>query len=908
MITRARRKHDAAWAQSWSHTRSSAPSDRWLLSVVDAGLAGVLCIAPMFFGGRHDLGRLVFVSLVAVTAVAWFLLQARSREAAWKPTLAHGVLLLAVGLVLFQIVPLPVEWINRLAPRNAELLSLWDAGGSRGASLGSWRTLSLTPHETTKAMAMLLAYSLLFIVVVQRIDDTADVLRLLRWIGGAAGLMACFGLFQYFASNGRFFWFYEHPFRDTNAFVGGSFVNRNHFANFLVLGVGALVACLVAATLQPAQRIAARRGAPPAANAGALVSGAALSIVLFAILLSLSRGGTLALLVSTAVIGAIYTHSRLFDAKYIYSFIALIVVVFGLLSLYGYDKVAQRMQTLSEGSIDAIDQGEGRRKIWAANVAAFRAGWLTGAGVGSHSMVYPVYLPESSPQEYSHAENGYLQIASETGIAGVALLGVGLACCGFWCATGLRLARSPTERVCLGACAAGLAASAVHSLVDFVWYIPACMSVTVILAACTLRLAQMSREASRNESRVYVLSRPQWLTRAAVVGATSLWMVWTFFGPGVASVYWDRYLRVSKAHGALSRQTLDQLIADRDVFSEGVARESTRTMLGHLERVVAWEPQFARAHLRLAAHLVNDFEQRQRDAANPMDVTQIRDAAMASRFASPADLRAWLHRAFGDHCELLYQALHHAHVGVALSPLQGEGYLTLADLCFLEGAQPSAVEDYLDQAIRVRPFDADVLFESGKRKLLAGDAQGALSHWTQCYRDPGPHQLRIIYLLAGRIPAAMFLATFEPDWQTLMPLWKRYRVLGQEQDLQDLVTYALDRTQQESADLKGVRAADRWRCQAVMFSDLGREDESLACLERAYAANPRQYEVRLALGQALLSSGQFSKAEPHLRWCLSRHPENKQLRGALVRVAKARLMEQDEQPDTPVSPASFLNR
>ena len=103
---------------------------------------------------------------------------------------------------------------------------------------------------------------------------------------------------------------------------------------------------------------------------------------------------------------------------------------------------------------------------------------------------------------------------------------------------------------------------------------------------------------------------------------------------------------------------------------------------------------------------------------------------------------------------------------------------------FWKVAGQATVDAYIDQGLRVRPHDGDILFEAGRQKLLAGDVNGALAHWTECYRDAGPHQLRIIYLLAGRIPAAMFLATFQPDWQTLMPIWKRYRQLGQLQDLQ----------------------------------------------------------------------------------------------------------------------------
>ena len=54
--------------------------------------------------------------------------------------------------------------------------------------------------------------------------------------------MASFGPLQFLAGNGKFFWFYEHPFTDTCGECQGEFSNRNHFAQFLAfLGIGPLI-------------------------------------------------------------------------------------------------------------------------------------------------------------------------------------------------------------------------------------------------------------------------------------------------------------------------------------------------------------------------------------------------------------------------------------------------------------------------------------------------------------------------------------------------------------------------------------------------------------------------------------------------------------------------------------------
>ena len=73
--------------------------------------------------------------------------------------------------------------------------------------------------------------------------------------------MAVFGLVQYFFGNGKFFWFFEPPFANTKDYVTGSFTNRNHFAQFIALGIGPMVWWLYATWRKlPAGGVLAVRG------------------------------------------------------------------------------------------------------------------------------------------------------------------------------------------------------------------------------------------------------------------------------------------------------------------------------------------------------------------------------------------------------------------------------------------------------------------------------------------------------------------------------------------------------------------------------------------------------------------------------------------------------------------------
>jgi tetratricopeptide (TPR) repeat protein len=340
----------------------------------------------------------------------------------------------------------------------------------------------------------------------------------------------------------------------------------------------------------------------------------------------------------------------------------------------------------------------------------------------------------------------------------------------------------------------------------------------------------------------------------------------------------------------LSHQLLSDFV-NGNLSGVPAARQSmSEQMLQELRSVVFWDESHARAHSRLADRLLTEFERRSQAGANRMDVSQIREAAMTSAFASPEEFGGWLKRAFGDDIQLVRQALHHAHRAVELCPLQGEGYLYLADLCFLERAPRADIDAYVDQARRVRPYDKNVLTKCGLQELLLGRADSALALWSKCFNTPGSHQNEIVFrLVASGMPARMLLARLKPDWRTLREVWAQYRKHGGPHDLADLLSYAAEVTPKEIDDHGGPRPAYVWYWNSTLYSDVGRTADALACLERAYACDPHQYSIRYALAKSLLASGRLPEAEPHVRWCLARRPEDKRLTDALVTISKHRL-------------------
>ena len=222
---------------------------RRLQRLADLGFLAVLLLAPWFMGGRHPQGRLVLAAIVSVTGVAWGGSQWLGRRLRWSWSGAESILLLAIGLVVLQLLPLPYGVLARLSPSLPETLPLWSDRGPSEALWGIWHCTSLTPAATREGLCMLLVYGVLFLATYQRLQQLADIEWLLRWVAVAVIAMAIVGLLQYLAGDGKFLWIFGILCATRRARLKGRLPTRITFA-VLSAGAGA-VDLVVAARVGP---------------------------------------------------------------------------------------------------------------------------------------------------------------------------------------------------------------------------------------------------------------------------------------------------------------------------------------------------------------------------------------------------------------------------------------------------------------------------------------------------------------------------------------------------------------------------------------------------------------------------------------------------------------------------------
>ena len=882
-----------------------------MLRLVDTGIAASIFVVPMAMGGRHALGRLALTSISIAIAVAWLVSQAVRGNGTWRRSAAEWLLLAGLVLLVLQLLPLPPALLGHLAPHTSEMLPLWNAEVDASPRLGVWSQVSLTPAATRAALAIFLAYGLLFVVTVQRIRRLEDVERLLRWCALSAVLMASFGLVQLVAGNGKFFWFYRHLHGHTWSVATGAFANRNHFAHFLALGVGPLIWWVQEGfyrrSRQPGFRfgeLARRSGKGEMAGSFRMI---ALGIVLFAILLSLSRGGALVTLLAVAIsVGACYRAS-LVSPRFALGLGAVVLLLGVSLTIFGYDHVSRRLKTVTAGSLAALDGPQGRRTIWSTVVKASSDYRLVGSGVGSHREVYPMYLEwTDSEKYYSHAESGYLQVMLESGIAGLALLLSGVGICGCWCIGGLRAAVGPRMIVSVGAVSASLAVSVVHSLVDFVWYVPGCMAVVAVLAACACRLRQLATARSDGQATQIRLPRHVAAIGLVVLVGVGGWMLGNRVGPVVAQLHWDRFMILSKDLTKRVPFGIVQLESSETNQEHETAMAMTNKAVAELEEVVRWDPGHARAHLRLAESYVRLFHQKQQASANVMSVNQIRDAVIDSRaetvlleqrLDSREELEQWLCVAIGDHYEHLDRALHHSRLALSLCPLLGEGYLFLGELCFLEGGRTRDKSAYVAQALKVRPFDGAVLLHAGNEAILAGHLDEGLAYWQDSFRRGPICQRQIVDWLAGRVHPTnleeeirFFLETFQPDLDALRLIESRYRKIARPQQMSLLYLTRAQAAAKAAEKAAPPEAALLWLDAMRQYRVLRAPEERLQCGRNAYRSDPNSCRVREMLARCLADLGHFAEAKDHLNWCIKRKPDNDSLHNKMKEIVRREIV------------------
>ena len=413
----------------------------------------------------------------------------------WRPSRPAGLLpwasLLLVAAVAAQLVPLGVGTLARISPAAVRVIGSLDVAVANG--IATSHPISINPSGTGIALgAVVLA--LLWVPACRAILHRPGVLhRLARQMVILGTVVAVIGLAHKATFNGKVLWMWEPAFFAVNSF--GPFVNRNHFAGWMLLvltvTVGVLFGLLQGGGLPATARLRERVlwiGSP--AGTPVLLTATAALVMACALLWTMSRSGIAAAGVAMALmcVAAVRRFSTV-GARWLVAGSVSAALV-GVVAWRGTDRMVDWYS--QTGTL------QWRIDLWKDTWPAVREFWLTGAGLNTFGTLFLVqprtdlrFLPRA-------AHNDYLQLALEGGVlVGVPVLLV-LFALGREIIRGMRKPQDEaTWWIRMGA-VAGIAGIAVQELTEFSLQVPGVFllfATLVAVATHTPAPAQLRRRS-----------------------------------------------------------------------------------------------------------------------------------------------------------------------------------------------------------------------------------------------------------------------------------------------------------------------------------------------------------------------------------------------------------------------------
>lgn len=441
----------------------------------------VLAWLPLPLGSNRAWSWNLMAALALLLIVWWGVLWLRDEvsAAAWRRA-APALWLFGIWLawVLLQLAPLPPQVVEWISPQGFQLQRMGALGDLSGLV-----SLSVDGHATADFLLRSTAYFILFLLTLSLVDRRERIVLLLR-------VAVLCGVFQ--AVYGGVIAMSELQ----NA--SGTFVNRNHFAGFLeitlALGTGLLMADLgrgEGSSWRQRARAVIRWVISPKMSLRIL-----LAIMVIGLVLSRSRMGNSAFFSSLLVAGGIWlifarAGSRRLGLFILVSILAIDVYILG--HWFGFDKVVKRIQ-------ETTLETENRDEVSIESLAYWRDYVWSGSGGGTFYSIFPKYRgTEWDGGTLLHAHNDYLEIMADTGVMGLALLGLLVISSFLKALQALRERHRPLLKGLGFGVVMGIVALMIHSTVDFNLQIPAVTAWFVVLlalgwVAADVELAREPRE------------------------------------------------------------------------------------------------------------------------------------------------------------------------------------------------------------------------------------------------------------------------------------------------------------------------------------------------------------------------------------------------------------------------------
>jgi O-antigen ligase len=399
-------------------------------------------------------------------------------------------LLALIAAMAVQLIPLPSAVVAVVSPRAMALRQATRLGAASG-----WIPLTIDAAATAQAIASVALGVLVFWIARGAFSaggSTRSFCRIIGWLAAAAAVIA---VVQRATRPGLLMGMVVTEARNANPM--GPFLNRNHFAAWLLLALAVSVGYLIAhLQIHPAYRMRFRMALRHFLASGALLFGICVLIMVGTLLMTLSRSAA-AGLGAAAICGGWLGRSRLQIERSNMprvlgaAGVALLILV-TFIDVEGWFTRLQQSIGISNSDFD-------RLTIWRESLPMLRDFFLTGTGAGTYGQAMTHYQQSrfwiGAMQGWAHFNNAhshYLQIACEGGLLLLAPALTAVAMLGTLGVKAIRADKGEMFWARVGAMA-GLFGLAVQSI----WEVALILPANAILFGALAGLLLYRRETSR---------------------------------------------------------------------------------------------------------------------------------------------------------------------------------------------------------------------------------------------------------------------------------------------------------------------------------------------------------------------------------------------------------------------------
>ena len=350
---------------------------------------------------------------------------------------------------------------------------------------------SINPYSSLKAFYLYSGYCAAFALLIALLRTPARIFWLAGVCVGVGIAQTIFGVINYYSGEAVFGW---APTHYAFSRVTGSYINRNFYANLVVMVMGFPIVWMLVSN-----RGSELEGyAYPHRRNGEFVLALIIFAILFSgLLLSGSRAASASFVGASAFLIILVLLNKRLAIQRIWLFFACLL---GLV-IAGIGLLNQRFAQILTDASDRIEQ-------WKLTLDLALGSIITGYGAGSYENVFRSRsMGELSPMTYNHAHNDYLELVIEQGILGLLIVSTMVFYVLWISLKKIYSSRSLKRKKLILSGVFGICAICLHAIVDSPFQVPANTWNFIALLSIVLSSADVGFSDQAKTQNGQILSR-----------------------------------------------------------------------------------------------------------------------------------------------------------------------------------------------------------------------------------------------------------------------------------------------------------------------------------------------------------------------------------------------------------------